>query len=130
MRGYCLGFACPLEHEELWQDRDRLEENGERPQDLGEVEVVIENEGQYDAGTQQVFNAERVNRGVVCWSVVRPGGQESPPVTRTKDSPETVFHNVEDVGTACNEEQLHDEVVQRNPTEEQVKVARHKNASI
>jgi hypothetical protein len=50
--------------------------------------------------------------------------------TNERDSPETIAHNVKDVATACNEEQLHDEVVQRNPAEQQVEIARHENASI
>lgn len=45
VRGYRLGLACPLQHEELREDRDRLEEDGKGPQNLGEVEVVVEHEG-------------------------------------------------------------------------------------
>lgn len=49
---------------------------------------------------------------------------------RKCDSPEAIFHDVEDVATARNEKQLHDEVVERNPAEEQVKIARHENTGV
>ena len=63
----CLCLSSPLQHEELGQDGDGLEEDGEGPEDLGEVEVVVEDEAEDDAGAQQVFDAERVNGRVVCW---------------------------------------------------------------
>ena len=70
VRGDRLGFACALEHEQLRKDGHGLEEDGERPKQLREREPVVEEECEDHAGADQVFDAERVYRGVVCW----PGG--------------------------------------------------------
>ena len=40
------------------------------------------------------------------------------------------FHEVEDVAAATNEEQLHDEVIQRDPFPEQVEVARDEDRNV
>ena len=40
------------------------------------------------------------------------------------------FHEVEDVATACDEENLHDEVVKRHPFVKQVKVARDEHGRV
>ena len=42
MRRDCFRLSGPLEHEELWEDSDRLEEDREGPQDLSESEAVVE----------------------------------------------------------------------------------------
>ena len=42
VRGDRLGLAGALEHEELGEDRDGLEEDRERPEDLGDREAVVE----------------------------------------------------------------------------------------
>ena len=55
-----LRFAGPLEEEELREDGHGLEEDGEGPQEFGEGEPVVEDEGQEDAGAEEVFDAERV----------------------------------------------------------------------
>lgn len=72
--------------------------------------MVVEDEGEHDAGTQQILDAERVNGGIVCWPVVHSVSLVQG--TNERDSPETIAHNVKDIATASNEEQLHDEVVQ------------------
>lgn len=71
MRSDRLGLAHPLEHEQLREDRYGLEEDGERPQELGDDEGVVEEEREHHARRDDVFNAERVYRGVVCWTVRR-----------------------------------------------------------
>ena len=63
-----LRLAHPLEHEQLWKNRDGLEENGERPQEFGDGEGVVEEECEHDARCGDVLDAERVYRGVVCWT--------------------------------------------------------------
>ena len=70
MRGDGLRLAGTLEEEQLGKDGDSLEEDGEGPQKLGDREPVVEEECEDHAGADQVFDAERVYRGVVCW----PGG--------------------------------------------------------
>lgn len=69
MRCDCLRLARPLQHEELRENSNRLEEDGERPQNLREAELVVEDEGEDEAGADEVFNLEGINRGVVCWTV-------------------------------------------------------------
>lgn len=69
MRGDGLRLARALEHEELGEDRRRLEENGEGPEQLGDREAVVEEQREHNAGAEQVLHAERVYRGVVCWPV-------------------------------------------------------------
>ena len=70
MRRDGLRLAGTLEEEQLGKDGDSLEEDGEGPQKLGDREPVVEEECEDHAGADQVFDAERVYRGVVCW----PGG--------------------------------------------------------
>lgn len=86
----CLSGA--LEHEKLGKDSNGLEEDGERPQDFRKGELVVEYEGEDEAWTEQVFDAEGVNGGVMRWSIF-------------------VLHEVENVAAACDEEELHDGVV-------------------
>ena len=64
-----LGLAHPLEHEQLREDRDGLEEDGERPQELGDDEGVVEEEREYHARRDDVLDAERVYRRVVGWTM-------------------------------------------------------------
>ena len=71
MRRDGLGLAGALEEEQLGEDGDGLEEDGEGPQELGEGEPVVEEEGKECAGAQEVFDAERVYRRVVCWPTWR-----------------------------------------------------------
>ena len=63
-----LRFTCPLQHEQLRQYRHCFYENRERPEDLGEGERVVEDERQEDTWTDEVFDLEGVDGGVLCWS--------------------------------------------------------------
>jgi len=67
MRSDGLCFAGSLQHEKLGKYSDRLEEDGERPQDFRERKAVIEDTAQYETRSQQVFGAESVNGRVVSW---------------------------------------------------------------
>lgn len=69
MCGNSFRFARPLEHEELGENGDRLEEDRKRPEDLAEGEAVVENAGENETGTEEVFNTEGINGGVMCWPV-------------------------------------------------------------
>lgn len=69
MGGDSLGLARSLEHEQLGQDGDGFEEDGEGPEDLGDVEFVVEDEAEDDAGPEEVLDFEGVDCGVVGWSL-------------------------------------------------------------
>ena len=99
-----FSLARPLQHKKLRQDSNCLQEDGERPEDLGEGEGVVEYEGQEEAGPDEVFDFECVDAGIVCWS-------------------ELELHKIEDVDGGSYEEDLHEEVVERDPFVEQVEVA-------
>lgn len=92
MRSDRLRLSRALQHEQLRHDSDRLQEDRERPKNFRDLEAVVEYEGEEDTGSNEVFDAEGVDGGVVCW-------------------PEAVFHEVEDVAAAGYEEYLHGEVV-------------------
>jgi len=66
--------------------------------------MIVEEETKDHAGPDEVFDFESVNGRVMSWS-------------------EPDLHEVEDVAGATNEEQLHDEVVEGNPTPQQIHVA-------
>lgn len=75
MGGNSLCLACPLEHEELRQDSNRLEPDGERPCELKGRVLVVEDEGEQDDGRDEVCEAESVEGGVLCgpcMSAIRP----------------------------------------------------------
>jgi hypothetical protein len=66
---YCFRFTSSLEHEELGEDGDSFKPDGERPEDLRGYELVVEDEREDKAGTDEVFDFEGVDGGVMCWSV-------------------------------------------------------------
>lgn len=60
-----LRLSCPLEHKQLRENSDGFEENGERPKDFCEIELVVEDEGEDGARSNEVFNAEGIDGGVI-----------------------------------------------------------------
>ena len=62
--GFC--FACALEDEELRENGDRLEEDGERPEDLCDGVAIVEDECKDECGPDEVLDAEGVDGRVVC----------------------------------------------------------------
>lgn len=56
-----LCFARPLKHEELGQYSNRFKEDGKRPEDLGWSERVVEDEGEDETWTEEIFDAEGVD---------------------------------------------------------------------
>lgn len=73
-------FASALEDEELREDGDRLEEDGEGPEDLCQVEGVVEEDPEEERGAEEVLDAEGVDGRVMRWPVALPGverGMES-----------------------------------------------------
>ena len=68
VRSDVLRLACALQHEQLRKDSHCLEPDRKRPQHFGEGELVVEDERQDKAWSEQVFDAEGVDRGVVCGS--------------------------------------------------------------
>lgn len=111
VRCNCLRLASTLQHEQLGENGDRFEIYGECPEDFTWLERVVEYQRKKEGWPKEVFNLERVNGGVVRWT-------------------ETVFHEVEDVTTAANEENLHHEIVNRYPAEQQVDVACHEHKGV
>lgn len=63
-----LRLSSALKHKQLGQDRDGLQENGEGPEDLREVELVVEDEAENNARSKKVFDAESIDRRVMGWS--------------------------------------------------------------
>lgn len=96
----------------MWQNCGSLQEDGKRPHNFTELEVVIEDETENYRGANEVFDTEGVNGRVICWSKLD-------------------LHEVQNVAAAANEEELHAKVVQGDPlTIEHVKVASHENDDI
>jgi hypothetical protein len=67
-----VGLARALEHEQLREDGDGLEEDGEGPEDLHGREAVVEHERTERGGPDEVLDLERVDGRVVR----RPGGRQ------------------------------------------------------
>ena len=65
MRRDGLRLARALEHEKLGEDSNSLQPNGERPENLGEPEGIVEDERKDDAWREEVFDAESVNGRVM-----------------------------------------------------------------
>lgn len=61
MRRDRLSLAQALQQEHLREDRDSLQENAERPKDLEQSKLVVEQQGQHCAPAQQIFKPDRVN---------------------------------------------------------------------
>jgi hypothetical protein len=110
VRSDCLCLACPLQHEQLRQDRDRLKPDGEGPENLALLAsphvkylvlcsylwkrvVVWEYKSQHRARAQQVLHLERVEIWVVGGAVV-------------------VEHKVDSVGRGGEEDDLEEREVQ------------------
>jgi hypothetical protein len=68
MRRNGLRLTRALEHEKLGEDSNSLQPNGERPENLGEPEAVVEDERKDDARREKVFDAECINGRVMCGS--------------------------------------------------------------
>lgn len=88
-----LGLARALQHEQLRQDGHALQPDAERPQHLGDLVAVGEEDAQDGGGEEQVLDLERVDVGVVGRAVV---GQ----------------HQVEGVGLGGEEEEFEGGVVE------------------
>lgn len=107
----CFRLSGALQQEKLRKNRHCLQEDGETPQNLCWCKLVVEQAAQDKAWTEKVFNAERVDGGVMCWSV-------------------TVAHEIENVTTAGDEEQLHGGIVYGDVAKEEIRIARHKDRYI
>lgn len=65
MRGDGLGLAGTLEHEELGEDGDGLEEDGKGPEDFANREFVVEVQAEEEARSDEVLDFERIDGGIV-----------------------------------------------------------------
>lgn len=130
MSRYCLRFTRPLEHEELREDSDGFKPDGEWPENLRDDKLVVEDERENEAGTKEVFDFEGVDGRVMGWSVgigIRGLMSEW---CKWSGWPVLELHKVEDVDATPNEEELHNGIVQRHKTEEEVKVTRDKDSHV
>jgi len=93
MRSNRLCLPRPLKHEQLRQDRHRLQINGESPKHFCWCPSIGENEGEQNARDEEVFESE----GVETW--IRGGS-------------ETELHEVEGVDGGGDEEEFHEGVVE------------------
>lgn len=66
----CFRLSGALQQEKLRKNRHCLQEDGETPQNLCWCKLVVEQAAQDKAWTEKVFNAERVDGGVMCWSAI------------------------------------------------------------
>ena len=55
-----LSLAGLADHEELGEDSDALQVDGEGPEDLHDTELVVEDQSQEDAGSEQELHSEGV----------------------------------------------------------------------
>ena len=95
----------------MGEDGNRLQENGERPENLGQGELVVENKRQQGAWAQEVLHAECVDGRVVRWSE-GVGALMKQRVEHGRDyAPVLHFHEVENIASTRNEEYLHEGVV-------------------
>ena len=69
MGGDCLCLPCTLEHEELGEDGDGLEENGERPENFVQGKIFVKDEAKDGTRANEVLDPE----GVDCWVMCRAG---------------------------------------------------------
>lgn len=60
-----LGLSRALEHEQLGQDGNRLEVDGERPENFEDREFVVADEGKNKGRANDIFKAESIDRRVV-----------------------------------------------------------------
>lgn len=106
--GLCL--ARLADHEELRQDRHRLQIDGERPQDLQEREVVVDENGKATDGNNQELHSETVVVAVV-------GG------------PELCVDQVDCGVRTTDVDHLHACVIEGDEGREQIQVARGEHDS-
>lgn len=102
----CDGFRFPSfrHHEQLREDRTSLKVDRVSPENLSNGEGVVEDESQDNAGSEQEFYTEGIVVAVV-------GGLE--------------LHEYQIAGsdTACDVDNLHAGVVQRDKAEEEIKIS-------
>lgn len=126
MRRDRLCFSRALKHEQLGQNSHRLQPNGKWPQNFRKGELVVEEEGKDEAGSEDIFNLEGVDGRVMRWSETRTGdGQNGLEKVEylARGWPVFDLHEVENIATAADEKQFHDRVVYRYVVEKKVKIS-------
>ena len=84
MRRDRFRLACPLQHEQLRKNRNRLEIYGKSPQYLRHGKAVIDDERKQETGSEQILDLERVDGGVVCGAMHGQRAQTHTWVTHRK----------------------------------------------
>ena len=92
-------------HEQLGQDGDRLQIDGERPEDFHHGELMVEHQSKKQRGSDEKFNPKGVMVAVI-------GGLELD------------VHQIDGSGSRANKEELHGGVVEGDEGGEEVEVAR------
>jgi hypothetical protein len=100
----------------LRKDGDGHKEDRKRPQDFVGLEIIVEDETENETRSEEVFNFECIDGGVVGGSGSRTSAVVQHNQRVRGNAPEPDLHEIEDIAGAANEEQLHGEVVQGNPT--------------
>lgn len=103
-----LRLAGLAHHEELGQNGHTLQVDGEGPEDFHRAELMVQDQGQQGAGTQQELNPESIMVAVV-------GGLELD------------IHQVDGGGRGADKEDLHDGVVDGDEVGDEVQVAGHEH---
>ena len=63
-----LCFPCTLEHEQLREDSDCLQPDRKWPGNFRKGELVVEEQGKEQAGSEDIFDFEGVNGWIMRWS--------------------------------------------------------------
>lgn len=95
---YRLRLARALQHEQLREYSDAFEEDGECPEDLDEVEFVVEEEGEEEGWAEEELDPEGVDGRVVRWPdwtarVLRTGGRVEGPMEARRAEEEGDSHD-------------------------------------
>ena len=118
-----LSLASLADHEELGEDGDALQVDGEGPEDLHDTELVVEDQSQEDARSEEELHSE----GVVIPVVSRLNNSYINCVIGFNYSPSHLkfhIHQIDGPSSAADEENLHDGVVERDEAGDEVEVPR------
>lgn len=125
VRGDVVALARFLQEEQLRHDRDRLEVDRERPDDLGQDKLIVEDEREDGAGDNNVlWPADVVDH--IASRPEPPGNEVASGLRRLGIGTRKKKKNVR-IERRRNEKDLHDGVVQRVEVPKQVDVAREEH---
>ena len=116
-----LGLPGLGDHEQLGQDGDALQVDGEGPQDLHHAELVVDDKTEEDAGAKEELNPECVVVAVIGrLSLI---GKKLRMDRNLETCLKFLVNEIDSSGSAGDEEQLHDGVIEADEADEEVQVA-------